>query len=316
MRRRSRPAVPVGGEDPGPMSVSQQVRHLALPEHAFVPIAGTVVLLFAWGAVAHASGSGWVQAVGSVVAGLLLLGLVAPAFAAPGLTLVCERSPTDAVAGSAVELDVVGNRSMRCSARSIGGTPLLVTRRIPTRLVVVPCRRGVLSTVTVRLATAAPLGLLWWSRDQVLELPRPLYVAPRAGERGLASSESVALEEGHRPPRPALNGELRGVRPYQHGDGRRRVHWQASAHTGDLMIRESESRTDGQIRIVLDLPRDLDAADRLAEEAMGEIVTQLNAGRRVLLETTEVTGKVAAVVVDRLSAGRRLARAVASVEGR
>jgi hypothetical protein len=82
------------------------------------------------------------------------------------------------------------------------------------------------------------------------------------------------------------------------------------------MIRESESRTDGQIRIVLDLPRDLDAADRLAEEAMGEIVTQLNAGRRVLLETTEVTGKVAAAVVDRLSAGRRLARAVASVEGR
>ena len=45
MRRRSRPAVPVGGEDPGPMSVSQQVRHLALPEHAFVPIAGTVVSL-------------------------------------------------------------------------------------------------------------------------------------------------------------------------------------------------------------------------------------------------------------------------------
>ncbi len=105
---------------------------------------------------------------------------------------------------------------------------------------------------------------------------------------------------------------MRGVRPYQHGDGRRRVHWHASAHTGDLMIRESESRQDDPIWMVVDLPRDLDAADRLAEDAMGEIVVQLNAGRRIVLETTEVTGRVIAPVADRLSAGRRLARSVAS----
>jgi hypothetical protein len=64
--------------------------------------------------------------------------------------------------------------------------------------------------------------------------------------------------------------------------------------------------------MVVDLPRDLDAADRLAEDAMGEIVVQLNAGRRIVLETTEVTGRVIAPVADRLSAGRRLARSVAS----
>jgi hypothetical protein len=82
------------------------------------------------------------------------------------------------------------------------------------------------------------------------------------------------------------------------------------------MVRESESQTDNPIRMVVDLPRDLDTADRLAEEAMGEIVAQLSAGRRVLLETTEVTGRVVAPVVDRLSAGRRLARSVASVDAR
>jgi uncharacterized protein (DUF58 family) len=256
-----------------------------------------------------------VQSVGAVVAGLLLLGLVAPAFAAPGLTVICELSPTDTVAGTPVELEVLGNRSMRCTPRSAKGGALLLTRRVPARLVIVPRRRGVVSSVTVRLASAAPFGLLWWSRDQVLELPHPLYVAPQARERSAAWRDALTEEEGNKPPRPALSGDLRGVRPYEHGDGRRRVHWHASAHTGDLMVRESEIRTDDPVRIVAELSRDLDAADRLAEEAMGEVVAQLKAGRGIVLETTELTGRVVAPVSDRLSAGRRLARAVAIAEG-
>lgn len=294
---------------------SARVRHLALPERAFGPVAGTALLLFVWTGVAHASGSGWVQAVGSVVAGLLLLGLVAPAFAAPGLTVICERSPSDTTAGLPVQLDVVGNRSMRCTPRSIGGAPLLLNRRIPARLVIVPTRRGVITSVTLRVATAAPLGLLWWSRDQVIELPRPLHVAPEPREPTGGVFEAPSLEEGHRPPRPTVTGELRGVRPYEHGDGRRRVHWSASAHTGDIMVRESESRTDDPIRIVVDLPGDRDAADRIAEEAMGAALVQLSVGRRVVLETSEVTGRITAPVADRLTAGRRLARSVASGDG-
>jgi uncharacterized protein (DUF58 family) len=316
MRRRSRQHRPAVDGAREAMAPRQRVRHLALPERAFGPVAGTALLLFMWAGVAHASGSGWVQTVGAVVASLLLLGLVAPAFAAPGLTLVCERCPTDATAGSAVEIDVVGNRSMRCTPRSLRGTPLLLARRIPARLVIVPRRRGVISTVTVRVATAAPFGLLWWSRDQVLELTHPLYVAPQPLKRGAALRQTLTPEEGHGPPRPTLTGDLRGVRPYQHGDGRRRVHWNASAHTGDLMVRESENQTDDPIRMVVDLPRDLDAADRLAEEAMGEIVAQLSKGRRIVLETTEVTGRVVAPVAERLSAGRRLARSVASSDAR
>jgi hypothetical protein len=49
---------------------------------------------------------------------------------------------------------------------------------------------------------------------------------------------------------------------------------------------------------------------------MGEIVAQLSKGRRIVLETTEVTGRVVAPVAERLSAGRRLARSVASSDAR
>src|ERR1035441_5707601 len=54
----------------------------------------------------------------------------------------------------------LGSAQIGCAPRSVGGTPLLLSGKIPARLVVVPPRRGVVSTVTVRVATAAPLGLL------------------------------------------------------------------------------------------------------------------------------------------------------------
>jgi hypothetical protein len=82
------------------------------------------------------------------------------------------------------------------------------------------------------------------------------------------------------------------------------------------MIRESEIRTDAPVRVVTELPRDPDAADRRAEEAMGEVVALLNAGRGVVLETTEATGRVVAAVADRLGAGRRLARATCPLDAR
>ena len=284
-----------------------------LPERAFGPVAGTALLLFVWTGVAHASGSGWVQAVGSVVAGLLLLGLVAPAFAAPGLTVICERSPSDTTAGLPVQLDVVGNRSMRCTPRSIGGAPLLLNRRIPARLVIVPTRRGVITSVTLRVATAAPFGLLWWSRDQVIELPRPLHVAPEPREPDGGVFEAPSLEEGHRPPRPTVTGELRGVRPYEHGDGRRRVHWSASAHTGDIMVRESESRTDDPIRIVVDLPRRSGRSrpDRRGGHGRGAGAVERRAAASCWRRARSPGGSLAPVA-DRLTAGRRLARSVAS----
>ena len=296
------------------MAHKQRARRVPHPEHAFKPVAGVIILLLAWLGVAHASGSGWVQTVGAMVAGLLVLGLVAPAFLTIGLTVICDNSPTDVVAGSQAELAVVAKRSLRCTPRSAGGNPVLVTRKMPARLLVVPRRRGVVSTVTVRIATAAPLGLLWWSKDQTLNLSRPLYVARQPRDPGVASRRALTPEEGDGPPHPTLTGDLRGVRAYQHGDGRRRVHWRATAHAGDLMVRESEARTDNPVRIVVDLPRDLDAADRRAEEAMGEIVRHLNAAHPIVLETTEPAGRVIAPVADRVSAGRRLARAVASVD--
>ena len=64
------------------------------------------------------------------------------------------------------------------------------------------------------------------------------------------------------------------------------------------------------------LPADADAAERLAERALGTVVALLDKGTPVLLATTEDVGPACRAVGDRRSAGRRLARAVADTAGR
>jgi hypothetical protein len=68
---------------------------------------------------------------------------------------------------------------------------------------------------------------------------------------------------------------------------------------------------DRPLTVRVALPADPEAAERVAERALGTVAALVAAGRRVLLVTDEPGGLVAAPVGDAGSAGRRLARAVA-----
>jgi hypothetical protein len=80
------------------------------------------------------------------------------------------------------------------------------------------------------------------------------------------------------------------------------------------MVREMEGATSEPITVTVDLPREPEAAEPVAEQALGTVVSLLDRGAPVLLETTEAAGPVAAPVVDRRGAGRRLARAVPAAD--
>ena len=76
------------------------------------------------------------------------------------------------------------------------------------------------------------------------------------------------------------------------------------------MVRELERPSAEPITLTVLLPHDPDAADRIAEQALGTVMQLLDRGPTVLLSTLEATGPVLAPVSDRRGAGRRLARAV------
>lgn len=280
------------------------------------PAAASIITLAAWVAVAHSSGSGWVQAVGALLGAFLLVGLVAPVWPARRAHLTCTASPSDGRAGRPVELTFEADRPVRvrpifpAGPDNQAGGGQRGSRSVV--LEVTPRRRGLLDAVVVEVGSSAPFGLLWWAREFELPLPRLLHVAPRTGP-STHPLDTVDDSPGEAAPRvPAGIGEPRGIRPYAPGDPRRAVHWPATSHAGMLMVREAERPTDEPVFVEVVLPREPAAAEAEAERVMAAVSESMARRQPVVLATREDTGRVVRLVVDPTDLGRRLARAVAT----
>lgn len=296
------------------------------PRQWFTPVLASVVAVLAWAAVAHSSGSGWVQAVGVLMAAVLAVGLVAPALPARRAWVRCTACPADGQAGHSSTIVLSASGPIRITPRRPSGPSARAAGAArgtrPVEVTLTPRRRGVHETVLVEVASCAPFGLLWWAREVEVALPRPFHVAPRIGPPGPVTADPDPSPGEARARVPAGTGEPRGIRSYQPGDARGSVHWPATAHVGALMIREKERPTDDPVVVDVVLPADPAEAERRAERAMAVVGAHLGRGRRVLLGTTEPDGHHVDEVLDRIDLGRRLARAVppapavAAVDGR
>ena len=290
------------------------------PARPWAPMGVAGAVLGTWWLVAHNSGAGWVQALGDVVFGALVIGMIGPAVLLARAKIRVVAVPMDGTAGLPVEIQVEASSRVRVRFVEPAGPEVFVgpvrgRTRHHDHAALLPHRRGVHDTATIDVATAAPFGLQWWTRRVCLPLPSTLHVAPRRGrpvplppwadERTGDSNQRV----------PAEAGEARGTRPYRTGDNQRHVHWPATAHTGELMVRELEGPSAEPITVTVALPPDPEEAERVAEQALATVLVLLDRGAPVLLATAEITGPVGAPVVERLGAGRRLARAVAGPTG-
>ncbi len=278
------------------------------------PVCGSIITVVALSSVAHSSGSGWVQAIGALLAAVLATGLAAPLFSARRAHVTCIQSPSDTVAGRSIPLTMMASGPIRVrpvvppgpDARASGSA------RGPRQVAVdvAPERRGVLETVVVEVASSSPFGMLWWAKDVVVPLPRPLHVAPRLGAPG--DAEVVTDDSAGEALRRIRSetGEARGIRQYQPGDLKRSVHWPATSHTGTLMVSETEIPTDSPVVVDVTLPPDPDAAEREAERVMSMVAGYLTRGVPVMMSSFEPGGRTFRLVPDRIELGRRLARAI------
>ncbi|MEO6019828.1 MAG: DUF58 domain-containing protein [Knoellia sp.] len=85
------------------------------------------------------------------------------------------------------------------------------------------------------------------SHDELLVLPRVVDLSDgRALGRGLGAEGSV-------PHRVALHGEDdQSIREYRDGDDLRRIHWPATARTGELMVRQEDRPAKRRAVVLLD----------------------------------------------------------------
>ncbi|MEO6943747.1 MAG: DUF58 domain-containing protein [Lacisediminihabitans sp.] len=119
----------------------------------------------------------------------------------------------------------------------------------------VPPRRGLFEIGPLIIELSDPFGL---ARSEVAigETER-FAVIPDVEKLSSGGVTAIADEGSARAMRyRALGGDDDvTTRSYRSGDALRRVHWRASAHRGELMVREEEQRSHAEARIVLDTMR-------------------------------------------------------------
>lgn len=118
-----------------------------------------------------------------------------------------------------------------------------------------PPRRGIAELGPLAIEVADPFGLARGEfpvgdRQRVVVAPETVDLSQGAVD--IASDSGSARLFQHR----ALAGEHDIMtRDYRPGDALRRVHWKASAHHGDLMVREDEKRSHAEATLLLDTRR-------------------------------------------------------------
>jgi len=172
--------------------------------------------------------------------------------------------------------------------------------------VVVPARRGVHRLGPLRLERLAPFGSALRRRaaggsvEIVAVPPVVTLISYRSG--GSAGDNATR-------PGPQGQGTDNLIpRPYAPGDSIRRVHWRASAHHGDLMVREEEREQTASATVVIDTDpaswADDDAFDR-ALSALVSIVSRLH-GDGFLVSVRTTGGTVLAEVATTADLDRLL----------
>jgi uncharacterized protein (DUF58 family) len=151
--------------------------------------------------------------------------------------------------------------------------------RVPTR------RRGRYRVGPLALAASDPFGLARRAvsgagdaelviRPRVHDIVAPVAVGSRvAAESEAAAARAIASD---------LGTEFLTLRPYEVGDDLRRVHWRASARSGELMIRQDEARWRSRAAVVLDVHSSAHDAEsfEVAVEAAASITERLVRLRR------------------------------------
>ncbi len=232
------------------------------------------------------------------LAAICLISLVAAviytATARLDLTVSRTANPSRLRAGAPARIDLgLSNRGRRRTSvlrvqdhvqNSTGASLLLapiksnesseIAYRLPTR------RRGRLDVGPLDLTLGDPLGLMSSTvraSDQVTLIVHPTLVDlgvlhARAGHDPTADQQPIrALASG--------GDEFFALRPYVVGDELRRVHWRASARTGELVVKQEERPRTGRVTVVLDRRRSVYDEEGF-ERAVSAALSALHAGWR------------------------------------
>ena len=214
---------------------------------------------------------------------------------------------------------------------TLGSRPRFILRRIEPsgqRRVAYRIRsehRGRFEIGPLTLRSADPLGLFELSRSFTAR--HTLTVVPRVQQlpQGRLGALWAGRGDGHAAYAAAAGEEDIGVREYRHGDDLRRIHWRATAHHGELMVRREERTWHSQCTVLLDSRSQAHRGSGMAASyewavsaTASTAVHLLNLGYQVRLSTGTGSGLIPAenqdTVLDALAVVKPVHRLALSLD--
>lgn len=170
------------------------------------------------------------------------------------------RGPSLAVAGESTEWEVAitGLRrpiSLR-PARSPRPRPIGIAAGSPGRVRMAAFPAGVIKDLVFDLSASGPIGLVEAARRVRVDLDQEVAIGPRPVPVEVEWPRRRAVAFGTVETSPRGDDLYRSVRPYVRGDERRRIHWKATAHHGELMVRESEGTGVVALQVAVEIDPD------------------------------------------------------------
>jgi uncharacterized protein (DUF58 family) len=118
--------------------------------------------------------------------------------------------------------------------------------------------RGQYRFESVRISTRFPFGFFrnWFDQPSDQE-EKEFYVYPKVGKlssrwKSRRRKANESLQRFRYRPSPQV-GEFLGVRPWQHGDSKKGIHWRASAKHQSMVVRQYELHQNQDCAVILDL---------------------------------------------------------------
>lgn len=113
-------------------------------------------------------------------------------------------------------------------------------------------QRGVWQIGPLSLRTIDPFGLAQRVQEfgdsrTVIVVPEVIGLAPMTSVAGIAGGTAHTAS-----PRLGQGSDNLSPRLYVSGDSMRRIHWRATAHRGDLMVRQEEAESSPEAVVILD----------------------------------------------------------------
>ncbi|GAB4377064.1 MAG: DUF58 domain-containing protein [Elainellaceae cyanobacterium] len=238
--------------------------HWVAPAYSGWVMAGLALFFFA---AATNTMAGWLYVISGVMLALLAIASILPERILRGIQ-ICRLPIQPVSVGDVINVEIHLENQLPAAKTliqvtdetSLGESPRQAIELIPAHetyrwVYQQPAQhRGIYRWQTVSLKTAAPLGLFWCRRSQVIPAKAvvyptvlPLGQCPLVDQMGQDSSDQAS---NHYLSHMATEGLTRSLRPYRWGDPIRLVHWRTSARYGELRVRDLETHQGEQEVII------------------------------------------------------------------